>query len=200
MNDQGPPEEMVEHWDAFIDDVEATAAEYRERDWEVLELHPGGVVPRSGPAESEGGDGADEDAAPERVGFEVMVPDDEFDALEAFLAERFVASNYETFRADVGDVAFTLVVERDEDADRAVLVPLFYRSSVVAKIEEQARERDELVAYVRPASRENVVTFSHEEPGQFFEAFEPAGDAGSAPEGDDDRDGDSDGDDAREGG
>jgi len=56
-----------EHWDDLVDDVAATAEGLREEGWDVLELHPGDVTVVTGA----------------RSGFDVLVPDDEFETLSA---------------------------------------------------------------------------------------------------------------------
>ncbi|WP_254765984.1 DUF7529 family protein [Salinilacihabitans rarus] len=190
MNGQGVPDAVLEFWEAFVDDVAATADAYRESGWDVLELHPGDVAPQPGPLDRPtlGGDegdgdadaGADADPAPDpdvdRLGFDVLVPDDEFDALESLLDDGFAASSYETFRAERGGAAFVLVVERDEASERAVFVPLHYRPSDTERLRRLASQRGVVHAYVRPLSRRRVVTFSHEEPDSFFGDGEDAGD------------------------
>ncbi|MFC6725160.1 hypothetical protein ACFQE1_12435 [Halobium palmae] len=42
---QHPLSGALDAWERVVDDMEATAAEYREEGWETLELHPGDVTP-----------------------------------------------------------------------------------------------------------------------------------------------------------
>lgn len=185
MNGQGPPDAVVESWEVFVDDVAVTADEYRESGWEVLELHPGDVMPQPGPHDESSpaaGDGAEDavervddpasdpasDPDVDRLGFDVVVPGDEFARLESLLEDGFEASEYEIYRADRGGAGFVLVVERDETSERAVFVPLYYRSFDVERLRRLARQRGVVHAYVRPLSRRRVITFSHGEPASFF--------------------------------
>jgi hypothetical protein len=100
-------------WDDLLADAAATADEYREDGWETLELHPGDVTPLTG----EYGD---------RVGLDVLVPDDEFRAVEAWFDAGFSVDGYRAFRSVVSGAVFVLAVVRDEGSQRALFVPAFY--------------------------------------------------------------------------
>ncbi len=178
MNSAGPPDAVLEQWEAFVDDVEATADQYRDEGWSVLELHPGDVTPQPGSHDRRfdgstgGGEGRDErqtdESDLERVGFDVLVPDDEFENLEDLVDAGFEVTRYELYRGDGDASAFALVVELDESTQQAVLVPLYYQPSDVATLSRLADERGELETHVRPLSRRRVIAFSHREPETFF--------------------------------
>jgi hypothetical protein len=189
MSEQGPPDAVMEFWDTFIEDVEATAQEYRESGWEVLELHPGDITPQPDPLhqslteadepESEysepdepAADDPAEDAAvdpsEERLGFDVLVPDDEFESLESVVDGAFEATSYETYHADRGEASFVLVVERDEQEETAIFVPIYHSPANAQLLQERSVEREVIHLYLRPLSRRRVVTFSHDEPELFF--------------------------------
>lgn len=100
-------------WDVLLEDLAATAGEYRDEGWETLELHPGDVTALSG----EFGD---------RVGLDVLIPDDEYRDLESWFDAGLTVDGYEVYREVVEGVVLLLVVVRDDDAERAVLFPAYY--------------------------------------------------------------------------
>lgn len=144
---------VTDFWDAVADDVEATAAEYREAGWETYELHPGDVtaLPVS--------------TAPEqkRTGLDVLVPGDEFEQVEA-LVEEGSFDSYEVFRAMQGGVVFLVVVMKDEAAGRAVVFPLYYRLDHAREMLARVAECDEMRTWIRPLSDERRVVFVQESP------------------------------------
>lgn len=117
-----PLEGALEHWEALAADATATAEEYREDGWGVLELHPGDVTMRRS-----------------MPGFDVLVPDDELDAL-AELLESVDVERSEVFRATGGGVQFALVAF-EAPADReAVLLPLYYTVEDVVTLDQLLEE------------------------------------------------------------
>jgi hypothetical protein len=147
---------IVDRWEAVIDDMEATAAEYRERGWTVVELHPGDVTPLP-PAR--GGEALDDD----RVGLDVLVPDNEFEAVEAETDEATIDS-YDAYRAQVGSVVFVVVALEATTSELAVLVPLYYRAADAREMANRALERGRIDLFVRPLADDRRVVFSQEEP------------------------------------
>lgn len=136
---------IQEHWDDLVSDVEATAAEFREAGWEVLELHTGDATVTS----------------VERFGLDCLVPDDEFERLAEWV-ESGTFDEYDVYRAEAG-LVFLLVVMRDETDRRAVLCPAYYEFDDVGTLAEGARELGTVPLYVRRLSGETV-TFTLEEP------------------------------------
>jgi hypothetical protein len=147
---------IVDRWEAVIDDMEATATEYREQGWEAVELHPGDVTPLP---PTRGGDALDDD----RVGLDVLVPDNEFEAVESAAADATFDS-YEAYRAQAGSVVFAVVAIEATADGRAVLVPLYYRAADARVMTRRARERGSLDLYVRPLADDRRVVFTQEAP------------------------------------
>jgi len=138
-----------EHWSDLIGDLEATAAEYRERGWEVLELHPGDVTV------------VDADVR----GFDVLVPDDEFETLESWVADgRF--DEHDVYLATRA-IVFVLVVLRDEATERAVCCPLYYGPADIETLHDVLEAEGRLMTHVRSLDNE-YVTVVHEDPAVFF--------------------------------
>lgn len=147
--ENNPFDEVVTHWEAVVEDMHATAREYREAGWETVALHPGDVhVLRE---ESD------------RDGLDVVVPGDEFAALRELVADRSFDS-YELYRADAGSMVYGLVVLEAAGDDSAVLVPVYYEVDEL----ERLAGTDSLYTHVRPLSREEIVTFTHQDPSPFF--------------------------------
>lgn len=158
MNAQGPPPAVDERWEELLADAEATAAEYRERGWETLVVTPGDVTPRDG----------------DPFGLDVLAPGDEFDALEA-LVEDVTFDTSHVYRAEEGAVRFVIVVVEAGDGEVAVVVPAFFDLGRVQGLERRAREAGVMYTHVRPLSDDARVTFTHEDPGLFFDETGEAG-------------------------
>jgi hypothetical protein len=140
-----------EHWDDLVADMAATAAEFREAGWEVLELHPGDVTV----------------VTESNRGFDVLVPDDEFERLREWVdAGDF--SDHDVYRAEAG-ITFLLLVAKDESAERAVCCPLYYDDRGGKLLRRLASEDGELWTHVRRLSEE-FVHLRHDDPEPFLPA------------------------------
>jgi hypothetical protein len=146
----------VDRWEAVLDDMEATAADYRDEGWTVVELHPGDVTPLP-PAM--GGEALDDD----RVGLDVLVPDNEFETVERE-AEDATFDSYDAYRAQVGGVVFAVVAVEATASELAVLVPLYYRAADAKEMARRALDRGRLDLFVRPLADDRRVVFSQEQP------------------------------------
>ena len=138
-----------EHWDDLVADMGATAAELRGEGREVLELHPADVtvVSRS------------------RRGFDVLVPDDEFETLREWV-DGATFPEHRVYRAEAG-LVFLLVVLDDPDAGLAVCCPLYYEPSEAETLRELAEADRELRTHVRRLL-ESYVTLTHEDVEPFL--------------------------------
>jgi hypothetical protein len=148
VHENDPTERARSHWEAVVADMETTAEGYREAGWEVLELHPGDVT-------------VDE----EENGLDVLVPGDEFEALEEIAAEATFDS-YEVYRAAESGLVFALVVLEDADGERAVCCPTYYERTDIEGVRERIGD-GVLYTHVRPLADDRRVTFSYEEPELF---------------------------------
>ncbi|WP_152039812.1 DUF7529 family protein [Salinigranum salinum] len=146
----------VDRWEAVLDDMEATAADYRDEGWTVVELHPGDVTPLP-PAT--GGDALADD----RVGLDVLVPDNEFETVERE-AEDATFDSYDAYRAQAGSVVFAVVAVEATASELAVLVPLYYRAADAREMTRRTLERGRIDLFVRPLADDRRVVFSQERP------------------------------------
>lgn len=178
MDASHPLDGVMDLWEDVIDDMEATAEEYREKGWETYELHPGDVVPLPH------NEAQTSESSDTRVGLDVVVPGDEFAAIEP-LVEDGQFNSYEAFRAEAGGVVFLVIAMQDEEAKRAVLIPCYYRIDSAREMLMRAERRNEMRTWVRPLDQTKQVVFGQNAP----QALLPAG--GSP---DDDGDGDVEGD------
>ena len=157
-------------WAELLEDAAAIADEYRENDWDAIVLEPDAVSP----VERE-----------ERTGFDVRVSDEEYDLVENLIESGDVtitaADVY--YRPTDGDAEddrrIALVVERDDDAETAVFVPLIYDLSDSRSVFETALREEELLVHVTtdPADGDpdTWVSFSHEDPSLFLEETDVRG-------------------------
>lgn len=157
--------QVASHWEDVIEDMEATAGEYRDRDWETLELHPGDVTPLEPNEHSD------------RYGLDVLVPGSEFEELQSLVEAGTTFDSYQVFRGRGSGFTLVLVVMEDTEGEQAVLFPAFFGSPQSDGMREAALERGAMHSHVRPLDKRATVTFTHDEPALFF---------GEADEGDDD--------------
>ena len=152
MSADNPFGQVVGRWEAVVEDMEATAEQYREEGWETVTLHPGDVtvVP----------------ADHEQFGLVSVVPDDEFETLLSVVEGR-TFSAYEVYRADTDAMVFLLVVTESDDGEAVTLSPAYYERTPDG--EDELRSHDgELFTRVRNLAGDDVVTFSHDDPDPFF--------------------------------
>jgi len=138
-------------WSAAIEDMEATATEYRERGWETLELHPGDSVL------------VDSDR---RTGLDVVLPGPEFADLESLVDDRQFR-DVEVFRAEGDELVYLLVVEIDPESETAVFVPAYYDPSQSAETIESVEDAGSLPLFCRRLN-DDTVQFVHDDPTPFL--------------------------------
>lgn len=144
-----PIESVPEQWGAVIDDMEATADDYRSGDWTVVELHPGDVTVLTG----------------EQHGFDVLVPDNEFDQLQAAVSGAAFDTT-ELYRADDGGITFVLTVTLDTEQEVAVCCPLYYDHQTATELSTQADSG--LTAEIRTLADDQTITVDYDDPAPFF--------------------------------
>ncbi|MFC6823861.1 DUF7529 family protein [Halopelagius fulvigenes] len=165
MDDPNPEEEaahplsgVMQFWDDVVGDAEATAEEYREAGWDVVELHPGDVTPVP----------AMLDAEPSaEYGLNVLVPGDEFDTVEDIVGTAEFDS-YDAYRAERGGTVFLVVAMLAEESGRAVTIPMYYRTKEAAPMLERAADAGEMRVIVRPLSNDKRVVFEQRDPDSLF--------------------------------
>lgn len=145
----GTSSAIKQHWDNLVEDMAATADEFRDAGWEVLELHPGDVTV----------------VTETHRGFDVLVPDDEFETLREWIADASFPE-HDVYRAD-RDIVFLLVVLQDPTIERAVCCPLYYDRPQVETLSTLAAADGELRTHVRRLS-EDYVHLRHEDPDPFL--------------------------------
>lgn len=137
-------------WDALLEDMAASAAEYEDRGWAAIQLHTADVTLLAGEHD-------------DRIGLSVLVPDDEFAVLERALDDGTVES-CDVYRTEPeGYVAFLLAVETDERT--AVLCPGYYAlgDDAVESLFAAAESAGELRVYLRRLD-ETSVTVTIDDP------------------------------------
>ncbi|MFC6991311.1 hypothetical protein ACFQH3_05725 [Haladaptatus sp. GCM10025707] len=138
---------VAAHWEDLIDDMEATAAEYRELGWEVVTVYPAQVFPDM-----------------KLPGFDILIADNDYAAAVEFTEENEV-EEYDVYRAET-DAIFFLAVMRDESNGRALLVPGYY--SMEKGSELRGRIDDSLTIALNRLKRDVAVSISLEQPAAFF--------------------------------
>lgn len=160
MDREQPVEGLRDIWERVEDDLDATAAEYREAGWDVTRLNTGDVTALpTGEAEVES----------ERVGLDALVPGDEFEELQD-LVDDHTFDEYETYRGESGGLVVLVLAMRDTDDGVAVLIPLFYRTDEADAWLAAAEAGGVTHTYVRPLDDHARVVFTHQDPTPFFPA------------------------------
>lgn len=140
-----------DNWVAVIEEMEATAADLREEGWEIVELHPGDVAVFG------------EDA--EFSGFDVLVPDNEFDRL-AEIAPSADLKQTEVYRAESGQFVYALVITLDADRTVGLCCPLYYDQQQLNQLPSGTDEQ--LATYIRTLSEDRGLVISHDDPSLFI--------------------------------
>lgn len=149
-----PAASAMPYWERVLEDMEATAAEYRDRGWQVVEIHPGDVAVFS------------EDAG--RTGLELLAAGNEFEELaEAFdAADGFESA--QVLRATTEGSVFVVVVLEDDASETAALLPAYYSPGEHENFVEMIQTEGEVRIHVRPLDEHRVLTFTNEEPDLFL--------------------------------
>lgn len=156
MSDRPPSEtptnvQAQAGWTDVIEDMESTAAAYRDRGWRTLELHPGDSVF----VDSE-----------RRTGIDVVLPGPEFAELESLVADH-AFGDVEVYRAERSGVVYVLAAERDPDAEAVVFVPAYYHRASATDAIEAARDAGEITLFCRRLD-DDTVEFVHDDPEPFL--------------------------------
>jgi hypothetical protein len=168
MAGRHPLSGAMDFWEEVVDDMEATAEEYRDAGWETLELHPGDVtaLPTAAAAAS--------DMDIERTGLDVLLPGDEFEELQSAV-EGHEFTEYDAYRASENDVVFLVIAMKSTDGELAVLFPLYYAVSEAKVMLSRTAERGEMRTFLRPLDDSERVVFSQQEPDNLLpDGFDPA--------------------------
>ncbi|EMA62845.1 DUF7529 family protein [Halorubrum kocurii] len=144
--------DLGERWQRVFDDTEATAAEYRDRGWEAVALHPGDVNPIV-------------DAAR----LHVLLPGSEFDEVNDLLGDASVES-VRVYAAAGETAAYRLLVAENAASETAVCVPTFVLDSDRETLEAAAADAGEVRIRLRPLDDRDRVEFAVDDPDLFFRA------------------------------
>jgi len=173
MNGQDPTDptnnpfhRVTDRWEAVIEDMHATAEDYREAGWRVVAVHPGDVTVLTGDPRTAAEQTGDYDPDARRLGFDVVVPGDEFEAFQAAMADQAIEECSVLAAPGPGIVYLVLVLEA-ADGETAGLVPLYYEESDRGDLRDVARDHG-LYTHVRPLQDEEVVTVEHDDAEPFF--------------------------------
>lgn len=157
-------------WTELLEDAAVIAEEYRDDGWDAVVLEPEAVVP------------VERDS---RTGFDVRVSSEAFDLVESLVETGDVtvtaADVYYRPPDDDTDRRVALVVERDEETETAVFVPLAYDLAASRPVFEAALEAERLQVHVTPTPENEAidadgwVSFSHDDPSLFLEEADVRG-------------------------
>lgn len=160
-----PFDRVVGPWEQVMEDMDLTAERYRDAGRTVVELHPGDVTVLTGEPRTAAEQQGTVDLESRRLGFDVVVPGDEFERLQSALADRTV-DGYEVWRGTGQGMVFLLVALESGD-DLAVVFPAYYDLQDRDALEGIARDHG-LETHLRPLSADAVLSVEHDDPDPFF--------------------------------
>ncbi|MFB1066036.1 hypothetical protein [Natrinema sp. H-ect4] len=145
-------------WNDLLEDARAIAEEYREDGWDAIVLEPVGTFPV-------------EEA--ERTGLDVDVTAEEYELVAELIEDGDVtisaADVYYRPLAAESDRRVALAVERDEESETAIFVPLSYDIEDCRSVFETALVEEQLLIHVTADPEVGWVSFSHDDPSLFLE-------------------------------
>jgi hypothetical protein len=139
-----------DRWDKVIADSEVTAADYRDRGWMAVALHPGDVTPVSDDAR-----------------LDVLLPGSEFQAVFELVA----TADVDTVRIFTGadkEIQYRLVVAEIEAESVAVCIPTFVDKPKLNALQVKADGQGGLTLRLKPLEDRKVVDINVPDPGVFF--------------------------------
>lgn len=142
-------------WDRVVGRAEDAAAAYRDAGWDAVALHPGNTTPVPAMA----GDGRGD------YGLSVLVPSDEFEAVEEARA-RASFEDADVRRVGRGEAVFLVAAFLAPHAGEAVVVPAYYRRKEAASMLDRAMSAGEMRVLVRSPDGESAV-FRHGDPASW---------------------------------
>jgi len=172
MSDPVDPEEnpfgrVVGPWERVLDDMHATAEEYRADDLDVVECHPGDVATLTGaPRTAAELTGSVDPEEAQRLGLDAVVPGEEFAAVQEALGDR-TADRVEVFQATGNGLVFLLLVVAA--GEHVVLLPVYYDRGDVEALRSIADDGGFRV-HVRPLVDDERVTVTVDDPEPCFPA------------------------------
>lgn len=145
------------HWDETMAEIETIAREYEESGWQTLVLHPGDVSTTAG------------EPADQPVGFHVVVPESELDALAEMVGENDdTYDEFEVYRAPDDDLLLFVVIVKSLARDRAILFPIYYDPNIDSQFVEEIGKQDTIHTNITNLSKTEIFSFSHDKPSLFL--------------------------------
>lgn len=136
-------------WSDVISDSEATAADYRERGWKAIAVHPGQVNPI---------------IAERRL--DVLLSGSAFDEVHSSTVDATI-DTVRVYAAEETGVQYRLVVAEDTDASLAICVPTYLSRSDLVQL-RGAGESEPLTVRLRPLDDHDVVDITLSDPAVFL--------------------------------
>ncbi|AHF98522.1 hypothetical protein HALLA_06375 [Halostagnicola larsenii XH-48] len=158
---ESTPDE-ADPWIELLEDAAAIEGEFQDAGWETLFVEPEAVTP----VETD-----------DRVGLRAVVSQDQYTAVEDLVGRDDIAfAAVDVYYQTEGQTTFILAVERDDETEHAVLLPLYYDLPDASSVLETALADGHLFVYLDPADEpaetdeDRWVVFSHDEPSLFVDS------------------------------
>ena len=154
-----PPDHYLrvgQFWDDVLEDMHRTAEDLRDDGWTVAEVHTGDVTV----------------VLDDQPGFDVLVPDNEYEDVEAMVDDADAFSQFQVFKQVEGDLVYLLISLQDPDNERAIMVPAYYDHRAETELVDRIEEGAAIWTKLRPLADDRRIAFSH----RHTSAFHPEAD------------------------
>jgi len=138
-------------WKRVLDDMEATADEYKQEGWTAVMLHPGSVQPLL-PSE-----------ASQKYGIDIVVPVSEYEETRKVVSDRDDEAQIEVLCNRYSETLFSMLVYRFESDQQAILCPFYLSGQDSIDLLELAINEECLPVYIRSLS-ETPIKVSLDDP------------------------------------
>lgn len=145
------------HWEEVIEGIEELSDEYKESGWKTLILHPGDVSTTAN------------EASNQKVGFRLVVPESELDALANTVGDDEESYNeFEVHNAPADDLLLFVVVVKSTKREEAIIFPLYYEPEIDREFVEAASEQDMIYTDITNLNQSRQFSFGHDKPTLFL--------------------------------
>ncbi|GAB7010111.1 DUF7529 family protein [Halorubrum trueperi] len=141
-----------ERWGDVVADSDATATEYRDREWTAIAVHPGDVNP-----------------VPDAARIDVLLPGPEFNEANEVVGDAAIDA-VRVYAAAIDGVEYRLVVAEDGNGEIAVCVPTYLGTAEFDTLRTAADTEGTLALRLRPLDDRDVVEIEVTDPDVFFDA------------------------------
>lgn len=155
--------DMAEAWKSIRHQLEVITEEYAADGWAVQEINPGDVQ-------------ALDRSRDDRLGLDVLVPDNQYESIEQLIESGIELDNYHVYRSADAGIAYLIVILEDSTEQVVVAYPAFYQlDEKASSMFDEAQVEGAISTYFRTLSGD-YIELRHDDPSLFLTDTNPDGD------------------------